>query len=120
MHRRRKYRVVIRQLVSLVIVPLVCMGTAYALFSQQLSVDATGPSVSYTASNSMFMTYSSSSSGVGPYTYTINPLTLYNNHINDTAEWTVTFVVPVDVSSVTCGTAVSCSFNKILEPDEAS
>ena len=112
MQSRRTYRPIIRQLATLLIMPLMMTGAVYALFSQNLSVNSTGSSVSYVASNSMLMTYVSSSTGTGPYTYTINPLTLYNNGVNDTAQWTVTFVVPSDVSSVTCAAAVvACTYN---------
>lgn len=112
MQHRRRYQPVVRQLAALVVLPLVMMGTVYALFSQQLSVVATGASVAYVASNGMFMTYTKTMTGTGPYTYTINPITLTNNNVNDTADWTVTFTVPSDVTTVSCvATAVTCTFN---------
>ena len=96
--------------------PLLLIGVVYALFSQNLSVDATGSSVSYVASNSMFMTYTKTTSGTGPYTYTINPMTLTNNKVTDTADWTVTFTVPSDVATVSCvSTVVACTFNNVTK-----
>lgn len=90
--------------------PVFMMSTAYALFSQQLSIDATGASVSYVSNQYMTMTYTKIASLAGStWTYSMNPVTIKNNGVTSVTAWQTTFTVPADAPTPTCSAAVVCT-----------
>lgn len=93
-------------------VPLLMIGTGYALFSQDLSVDATGSIVSYISNQYMTVTYTKTATfATGLYTYTLSPMVIKNNGVTGVTAWQVSFTVPSDMSAMVCptGTTAVCS-----------
>lgn len=110
--RFHKNRVLIKYVALLLSMPLLLVSISYALFSQNLSVSATGAIVAYTSTQYTTMTYTKTATLAGStYTYTINPMTITNGGVTSITAWTVTFKVPTDVPSITCPTSVTCSIN---------
>ena len=86
------------------------MSTVYALFSQQLSVNAITDSVSYVSNQYLLMTYTKNASLAGSlWTYSMNPVTIKNNGATSVTAWQVTFTVPADAPVPTCPSTVICT-----------
>lgn len=109
--RLRTFRPLIRQLSLLLAVPLLVMSTGYALFSQQLSVTTAASSVAYVSSQYTTVTYTKTMTGAGPYTYTMNPMTIKNNGVTSITAWQVTFDLPPGMTGLSCPGTVICSQN---------
>lgn len=93
----------------LLVVPLAVTSTAYALFSQQLSIDATANSPGYTATQNLSLSYDKTVSQEGQgYTYRINPMSVKNNGTGTIDSWQVIFDVPADASQLNC-TDANCT-----------
>lgn len=108
MTRKFKRSVLIRHVLMLTAIPLVLMGTGYALFSQQLSVDADANKPDYTASQNLLLTYTRSVTPQGQsWTYNIG-VTIKNNGTSAVSAWQATFSLPGDYSNVSC-TNATCS-----------
>ena len=76
-HRRR--HLLLRSVTMLLLFPLASVSAAYALFTQDLTLDTAVSSVAYVSNNYTRMTYVSSSTfAANKYTYTINPMTITN------------------------------------------
>jgi head-tail adaptor len=90
--------------------PLLTVSASYALFSQDLSVDATGSIVSYISNQYMTVTYTKSATlSAGIYTYRLTPLIVKNNGVTSVTAWQVKFTVPADMTTLSCPTSVVCS-----------
>jgi hypothetical protein len=81
------------------------MSTGYALYSQQLSVGATASYPTFSFTQNMRVTYTTSVSPQGQnWTYTV-AVTIYNNGTHDTTAWQSTFSLPAGYSNVSCSSA---------------
>ena len=110
--RLNAHRPLLRQLGLLLALPVVVMSSSFALFTQELSVDATTSSVAYVSNQYTTMTYTKTTALAGStYTYTINPMTIKNDGVTAITAWKVTFKVPADVTAITCPTTITCSLN---------
>lgn len=88
------------------------MSTGYALFSQQLSINATTSSVAYVSNNYTTVTYTKTATfAAGVYTYKLNPFVIKNNGVTSITAWQVQFTVPADTTAITCPTTVTCTIN---------
>lgn len=109
MSRSIATRQYIRQIALLLAIPLVLTSTGYAVFSQQLSINTTTTFPTYTISNNMVFTYTSSVSPSGQsYIHSFTG-TIENQGTNDVNLWSVGFNMPTDFSQFSCGSTVSCS-----------
>lgn len=108
----RIHRPLLRQISLLLVLPILMAGSGYALFSQQLSIDATTSIVGYVSNQYTTMTYTKSATfASGVYTYRMNPFTIFNKGVTSITAWQVTFVVPNDTTAIQCPTSVTCSIN---------
>lgn len=108
MAQYRRHHVLLRHVALLLIFPLGVASVAYAIFSQDLSLDAAGSSVAYVSNQSLMMTYTKTQTGSAPYTYT-TAMTLKNNATKNTTVWQIDLTVPTDISAVTCPATVFCT-----------
>lgn len=109
--RPGEHRLLVRQLGLLLAIPLIAMTSSYALFSQQLSVNATSSSVAYVSNQYTTVTYTKATTGAGPYTYTFNPTVIKNNGVTSITAWQVTFNLPPGMTALTCPATVVCTQN---------
>ncbi len=110
MARRENHWQIVRQIALLLVVPVFVMSTVYALFSQQLSVNAMTDTVSYVSNQYLVMTYTKNASLAGStWTYNMNPVTIKNNGATSVTAWQVTFTVPADAPTPTCASTVICT-----------
>ncbi len=101
-----------RQITMILVLPLAIMGTGYALFSQQLTINSQAAKPLYYSSQSMFATYNESSTVQGTSTaYTFNPVTITDRGIINMSAWQLQFDVPSDATQLTCDTTVVCTQN---------
>lgn len=92
--------------------PVLVLGTSYALFSQTLTLDGTGTLPGYTSNNYTTWTYTKTATlAAGIYTYKLNPFVITNNGVTSITAWQVQFDVPSDTTAITCPTTVTCSIN---------
>lgn len=109
MSRRRAKRALFSHLVFLLSVPLLLSGTAYALMSQNLTIDATTSSPVYVATEYLFLTYTKTITNVsGLKNYSI-PMTIRNNGPISVTAWQIVVDLPADTTTYTCPTSVSCT-----------
>lgn len=103
-------RTTLRHVLLLLVIPIALSGTTYALFSQQLSVNASTDKPAYTSSNNTNMSYTVSSylqATKTVYTYTI---TVKNNNATSTiTAWQLQFDIPSDFTQFSCASTVSCA-----------
>jgi hypothetical protein len=85
------------------------VGVTFALFSQNLSTNATTSSVAYVSHQSLMMTYTNTITGTTPFTYTIAMTAKNNNTTTATTVWQVDFTVPADTSTISCPATVFCT-----------
>ncbi len=86
------------------------MGTGYALFSEQLSINTLVQNVAYSQSDDLFFQYSwSTTQQGGNWLYSYNPALVENNGTTAVNDWSVVVSIPSDASSLTCQATVSCS-----------
>jgi hypothetical protein len=98
----------VKHTVMLIGIPLVLMSSGYALFSQQLSVNAHATEPVYTSSQNLSVSYTKSVAAAGAkWQYTIT-VTIKNNGTKNTSSWQSTFSLPSDFSNITC-TSASCT-----------
>ena len=111
--RFRRRHPLFRQLALLMAMPILVIGSSYALFSQTLTVNGNGTLPQYVSNNYTTVTYTKTATfAASKYTYTLNPLTIKNNGVTSITAWQVTFVVPADVTTVTsCPSTITCSIN---------
>lgn len=94
----------------LLMVPLLMVSTGYALFSQDLSINATGSIVSYVSNQYMTVTYTKTATlATGLYTYRLTPMVIKNNGATSVTAWQVSFTVPADASSMVCPSATTAT-----------
>jgi hypothetical protein len=93
----------------LVAIPLALTSTGYALFSQQLSVNATGNVPNYTSSQNLSVSYSQSSAPSGQNYLITTSVTIKNNSgTQGVTAWNSTFDLPSGYSNLNCSNA-TCS-----------
>ncbi len=104
-----KFGALLREALLLVAFPLVFVGTGYALYSQQLTVNGTGRGVTYTSSQGLFVSYAKTvtSSGLN-WNYSIT-FTVKNNGTSTIGSWQVGFDMPTGSTSLSCSASVTCS-----------
>lgn len=91
-------------------VPVLMVSTGYALFTQDLSIDATGSLPSYVSNQYMTVTYTKTATlATGLYTYKLTPMVIKNNGVTGVTAWQVRFTVPADASAMVCPTATTAS-----------
>lgn len=109
MSRLGRMNSLLRPVLMLVAIPLAISGTGYALFSQQLSVNASASKPAYSATQNLSLSYTKSTSPQGQnFNYTVN-LTLQYNGTGTIESWQVLFDLPSDFSQFGCSASVSCS-----------
>ncbi len=111
MWRRFKHRAHIKSIALLLAYPLLLSGVGYALFSQNLSINAKSSKPAYTATPGMSFNY----------TYTTTPsgnLLVYNITANvknigagSVTSWQTKFNLPTDFTQFSCQTTVTCTNN---------
>lgn len=112
----RNNRLLMRQTMMLLVIPLVVTSTGYGLFSQDLSINAATSSVGYVSNNYTTVTYTKSSTfSGGLYTYRLNPFVIKNNGVTSITAWVVKFVVPSDTTAIACPTTVTCSIDNVTK-----
>lgn len=110
---RHSRHLIFRHIVMLLAVPLVLTSTGYALFSQELSVNTTTSFPTYTTSNNMAFTYTTTLGSAGQKTVFDITGTVTNQGTNSVSSWVVMFDMPSDYSNFSCGGTVSCSTNGV-------
>lgn len=108
MTRERRHYPVFRNIMMIMVFPVIAVAVTFALFSQNLSINATTTSPVYVSNQSLMMTYTKTQSGTTPYTYAI-AMTLKNNSTKATTVWQVDFTVPSDTSTISCPATVTCT-----------
>ena len=94
------------------LMPLVVMGSSFALFSQTLTINGNQSSVAYVSNNYTKWTYTKAATfAAGIYTYRLNPFVITNNGVTSITAWRVQFTVPNDTTAITCPTTVTCTIN---------
>lgn len=94
----------------LLALPLAISSTGYALFSQQLTINAQTGKPAYNSSQYMYATYTKTETAQGSNTlYNFNPITITNKGVTGVTAWQLEFDVPSDASQITCPTSVTCS-----------
>lgn len=109
MRRDRRYHPLLRSIMMLMIFPLCMVGVTFALFSQNLSTNATTSSVAFVSHQSLMMTYTKTQTGTSPFTNTIAMTVKNNSTTTATTVWQIDFTVPADTSTITCPTTVFCT-----------
>ena len=108
--RFRKDRVLIKYIATLLMIPVLMVSAGYALFSQNLTINATGAIVSYVSNQYMTVTYTKTATlATGLYTYKRTPMVIKNNGVTGVTAWQVSFTVPADMSAMACPTATTAS-----------
>jgi hypothetical protein len=87
------------------------MSTGYALFSQQLSINAATSSVAYVSTQYTTVAYTKTMTGTGPYSYSFSPMTIKNNGVTSITAWQVTFNLPPGMTGLSCPGTVVCTQN---------
>ncbi len=107
---RGSSRSTLRQLIMLLTMPLLLVSTTYALFNQELSINASGSGVSYVSNNYTLMTYNKTATQAGStWTYSLSPVTIKNNGVTSITAWQVVFDIPSDAPMPTCASTVLCT-----------
>lgn len=89
--------------------PLLVMTTAYALFSQDLSINAQSSTVGYVSNQNMMVTYGKTATfSGGMWTYSM-PVTVRNTNLTTVTAWQFSFEVPGDSPNPTCPTSIVCT-----------
>lgn len=110
MSRASRRRTYLRHIAMLVALPLVLMGTGFALFSRNLSISTTLTKPAYSSSQYIYMTYNRSVTAQSSvWLYTISPMTVINKGVTSVTAWQVKFDVPTGASAVTCPASVTCT-----------
>lgn len=113
MIRYRRNRMVLKNILLLLVIPLAVSSTGYAIFSQQLTVTGDSANVDYHATQHLDLSYTKSVSPSGQnWTYTMSPMTVKNNGTLSTLTWQVTFDLPSDATGFSC-TNANCSQNGV-------
>lgn len=106
MFRMGRRHSLVRQVLTLLAIPLVLMSTGYALFSQKLSVSGRSGNVSYSATQQVTATYEKSTAPAGNgWQYTMSPVTIHNNRTLATESWQLVFDLPAGASHLSCTNA---------------
>lgn len=109
MFRRLQRNSIIRQLMMLSVLPLALTGTGYALFSQDLHINANVTKPAYSANQNLYFAYTTTeTAGKNTINYTLSPVTITNKGSIAINSWQATFDVPSDVSHVSCSSSVTC------------
>ena len=108
----KRFRFIARQSRHLFVVfaaPLLLLGTGYAIYSQQLSLNGSAAKPAYSSSQNVWMTYVATygSSG-GRVVYNITA-TIQNKGATAIESWALSFDMPSDFTSFSCASTVSCS-----------
>lgn len=102
-----------RHIAALVAVPLLLSSTGYALFAQQLSVNASTTSPTYTASQNMSVSYTRTVTPSGSnWLYTIG-VTIKNNGTRSLSAWRSAFSLPTGAASISCTNATCTQASSI-------
>ena len=99
----------LRQIIILMAIPILLSGVGYAIFSQDLSINAKTSNVAYSSSQNLIMTYVDTVTSHGNRWRHNLEITLKNNGSTSTSSWSVTFHVPDDASQLSCQNTVACS-----------
>lgn len=111
-HRRR---VLLRNIALLSSIPLLLSGSTYALFTQDLSINATQSAPLYVSSEYLLVTYTKTFTNVsGRIRYNIG-FTVRNNGPVSVTAWQILFDLPSDYGTFTCATSVICSTAGLTE-----
>lgn len=110
--RFRRNNVLLRYVCVLLTIPTLIVSASYALFSQNLSINATGSIVSYVSNQYTTVTYTKTATfATGLYTYSLSPMVIKNNGVTGVTTWQVSFTVPADMTTMVCptGTIAVCT-----------
>lgn len=109
MVRKRKYRVHLKHIVALLAYPLLISSMGYALFSQELSINAISNKPAYSATPNMSISYTATQTPSGGLTIYNITATVKNIGAANVSRWQVKFDLPADFSQFSCGTGVTCA-----------
>lgn len=109
MARYHRRRVLFRHILMLLTIPVLLMSGSYALFSQDLSINATQAAPLYVSSQYLLVTYTKTLTNVaGVKRYSV-AFTVRNNGPVSVTAWQLKFDLPPDFTTFTCTTSVVCS-----------
>lgn len=109
MLKKHKLASPIKHILMLIAIPLVLTSTGYALFSQQLSIDANADNPAYSSSDNLLLTYTRTVTQVGAsWQYDISATIKNTSSTRSLSAWQATFSLPADYSNVVCANA-NCS-----------
>ncbi|HRJ90984.1 MAG TPA: hypothetical protein PLU21_02120 [Candidatus Saccharibacteria bacterium] len=109
MARYHRRRVLFRHIAMLLTIPVLLTSGSYALFSQDLSVEANQTAPLYVSSEYLLVTYTKTFTNVsGRIRYNIG-FTVRNNGPVSVTAWQLKFDLPPDWGTFTCATSVVCS-----------
>jgi hypothetical protein len=110
----RKFNASLKRAFMLAAIPLALTSTGYALFSQQLSVNATGNVPNYTSSQYLSVSYTQTSVQSGSNWIITTSVTIKDNSGTRTASaWESTFDLPSGYSSLSCSNATCSQANNV-------
>ena len=93
----------------LVAIPITLSGTAYALFTQQLSIDPSTAKPSYSYSQNLLMTYTKTVTVVNSTRWQYTVLITVNNIGSlDVNSWHISLTIPSNANSFSC-TGATCA-----------
>lgn len=106
---RRRYPVHIKHTLMLLLYPVLIASTGYALFSQELSIDAVSNKPAYTATPNSSMSYTVSKTPSGGLIIYNITATVKNIGAGSTSRWQVKFDLPSGFSQFSCANTVTCT-----------
>ena len=109
--RFRKQNVVLRYVALLLTIPVLLTTISYALFSQNLSINATPSAPLYVSSQYLLFTYTKTITTVGSLKNYSIPVTVRNNGPTSVTAWQIKVDLPADFTNRTCPGTVSCSMS---------
>lgn len=113
----------------LICIPLILSSTGYALFSQQLSINASADKPAYSRSQNLLKTYTKTiTPSSGKWAYNIS-VSIKNNGTNGVTAWQSDFSLPNDFTALSCtnatctqasltNTAVNTGTNGTISPGD--
>ena len=107
--RFRKQNVILRYVTLLLTIPILLTTISYALFSQNLSIDATPSAPLYVSSQYLLFTYTKTVTTVGSLKNYSIPVTVRNNGPTSVTAWQIKVDLPADFTNRTCPGTVTCT-----------
>jgi len=107
--RYHRKRVFLRHILLLISIPLILTSGSYALFTQNLSIDATQGAPLYVSSQYLLLTYTKTLTVVGGVQRYSIGFTIKNNGPVGVTAWRIKFDLPSDFTNFACASSSTCS-----------